>query len=121
VSGETTKLCKVMMLTTSDNDSEALAALRKANALLKQRGLNWEDIFAALTEAAASDEDEDDSEDYEAARIRAALAVAMRSAGSESFRDFLDSIAEQFAEKGFLSPKQRAAVFKSARRAGWQG
>ncbi len=36
---------KLMALTTSDNDGEALAALRKANAILKRGGLTWQALL----------------------------------------------------------------------------
>ena len=117
-----------MMLTTSDNDSEALAALRKANAHLKKNGHTWQDIFRAFAEAvailrkaAADDDDDDDAAEGERGRLWEALRAAQASAGSESFRLFMKDLATQLAAKGSLSPKQRAAVFKSARRAGWRG
>ena len=39
---------KLMMMTTSDHDREALTALRKANALLKAEGKNWEELITGL-------------------------------------------------------------------------
>jgi hypothetical protein len=35
------KLIKLLMLTTSDNDAEALSAIRHANQLLKRTGSTW--------------------------------------------------------------------------------
>jgi hypothetical protein len=39
------KFHKLMNLTQSDNDNEALAALRKANSMLKHSKLTWKDIL----------------------------------------------------------------------------
>ena len=39
------KLSKIMEMTTSTNDAEALVAIRKANALMKAEGLTWENVL----------------------------------------------------------------------------
>ena len=39
---------KFMMRTTSENDAEALTALRKANAVLKKQGVTWSDLCRRL-------------------------------------------------------------------------
>ena len=41
------KLIKLLNLTTSKNDGEALSATRKANAFLKDNGINWEEFVLA--------------------------------------------------------------------------
>lgn len=41
----TTKLKKILELTNSDNDNEALLAMRHANKILKDEGKTWSDIF----------------------------------------------------------------------------
>ena len=40
-----TKLAKLLALTTSNHDGEALSAARKANALVKRQGKTWQAIF----------------------------------------------------------------------------
>jgi hypothetical protein len=40
------KLIKILSLTSSDNDAEALSAIRMANSLIKSKGLTWEEIIA---------------------------------------------------------------------------
>lgn len=42
------QLRKLMMLTHSDNDTEALAALRKANALMREHSYDWNSAFDRL-------------------------------------------------------------------------
>ncbi len=39
---------KLMMMTSSANDGEALVAIRKANAILAEANVNWEQFLAAL-------------------------------------------------------------------------
>lgn len=39
------RLTKLMMMTTSASDGEAVIALRKANAMLKESGINWQEIL----------------------------------------------------------------------------
>jgi hypothetical protein len=43
---ERERFVKLLSLTRSGNDGEALAALRKCNDILKQHRLNWDDIVA---------------------------------------------------------------------------
>ena len=40
------KILKLLDLTNSENDAEALNAIRKANDVRKKAGLQWEDVFA---------------------------------------------------------------------------
>ena len=42
---ERSKLKKLMALTTSENDGEALNALRAANRILARNDLSWEDLL----------------------------------------------------------------------------
>ena len=39
------KLLKFLMLTTSENDGEALNAIRMANKRLKKEGVEWKDLI----------------------------------------------------------------------------
>lgn len=43
-----TRLAKVLALTQSDKDHEALAAMRKANEIIKGEGLTWDELLHAL-------------------------------------------------------------------------
>lgn len=43
------RLVKFMMMTTSSNDSEALIAIRKANALLRVNNTDWSGILKPPT------------------------------------------------------------------------
>lgn len=41
------RLAKVLALTQSDNDAEAIAAIRRANEIIKSEGLQWSDLLTA--------------------------------------------------------------------------
>ena len=47
-------LIKLLRMTTSDNDGEALTALRKANALLRSAGWDWEKLINAKIRVVAN-------------------------------------------------------------------
>ena len=42
---------KLMMLTTSPHDAEALVALRKANRILSEAKVNWAELLGAARQA----------------------------------------------------------------------
>lgn len=39
------KLAKLLAMTTSDNDGEALNAVRAANRIVKESGMSWQDVL----------------------------------------------------------------------------
>lgn len=41
------RFAKLMAMTTSDNDNEALIALRQANKILAEKKMTWREIIAA--------------------------------------------------------------------------
>lgn len=46
-SDDIVKVVKLLKLTQSDNEHEALAALRRANAILKKHDIQWDKFFAS--------------------------------------------------------------------------
>lgn len=42
---QASRLTKLLMMTTSDNDGEALVALRKANEMMRAKKISWMDVF----------------------------------------------------------------------------
>jgi hypothetical protein len=106
------QLKKLMTLSTSDNDHEALACLRQATTLLARSGYTWEmclsraiSVVQEVEPAPAGDDD-----------LEAAFDLALRNASGE-FRGVLSSIREQYHARGFVSPRQRAVVLDAADRA----
>jgi hypothetical protein len=135
-------LVKLLMMTTSPNDGEALTAIRKANAMLAGANVNWEEFLKAVqtTNAAQADQSfrtppsqrryrHDDGDDFRnaftdvgrspsqkftnAKIIDPMFEVAFANA-SGGFADFLNSVHEWWEEKGFLTEKQYYAVKRAA-------
>jgi len=125
-------LIKLMMLTTSTNDGEALTALRKANKILADAKLNWEQVLSRLEKPdnsfrvppsrrprpqpdwdhAGSERPGRKSNDHIIERMfNDALAKKNLSEGS---KEFLESIRLWFETKGFLTDKQYSALEKLA-------
>ena len=50
------KLIKILSLTTSSNDSEALSAIRKANEFIVANKLNWNTIFIEPPQSTSNDD-----------------------------------------------------------------
>jgi hypothetical protein len=136
---------KLMMMTTSSNDGEALTALRKANAILAEANVNWAEFLSAVGSGKTQEDNSfrvkpserqkrrnqsfDDnsfsdvgksagsSSRYDDAKeIEPMFERAFANAGNSGFRDFLDSVHEWWEDKGFLSDKQYQAVKKAADR-----
>lgn len=129
------QLEKLMLMTTSDNDHEALSALRMANALLKKHGYTWSSAFKRLVKVENPLEGymEPVSAGYrEPARSTApaprpyheeTLHESRKRAIKEAFEEldgatvpsrsegFLQSLKEWFDEKGWLTDSQREALF----------
>jgi hypothetical protein len=118
---------KIMARTTSDNDHEALAALRAANALLKEESLTWERVLSRSINVIQEVEQAPDDDTYRhhhgapsKSRVQvmldaALLAEAERKAASiprlsRRSREFVESIHTFFEEKGYLTDGQRDAI-----------
>ncbi len=113
------QLEKLMMMTTSDIDAEALSALRKSNEILKRHGYTWTSAFQRLVkvergmEAYTEEPAQKDESLTEARRrtIREAFndleAVEIRGGDAE----FVESLEDWFTKKGFLTDAQREGLF----------
>lgn len=112
------RLQKLMMSTTSDNDHEALQAIRSANAILKHYAIDWNRVFSRTVQVV--DEVEEAPRDLAAVRaeeIETAFGIvegADSTAGD--FASFIASLREQWDRSGHLSAAQEEALFKSAKR-----
>lgn len=117
-----TRLRKLMGLTVSDNDHEALQALRSANAILKQNDITWDKFFSrtvtVVNDFDAAPDDEPNSEGKRRAKmVDQAFEVLARKELRGDAEDFIASLQEQWANNGYLSEKQQEALFKFARNA----
>ena len=107
---DTERLTKLLMLTTSSNDAEALAAMRKANALLAQAGLNWEKFIGlrkAIAERTTNKTTVDASDE-----IEQMFDLLMSSVKGE-FSSWIESAYDYYQRNGHLTARQYD-VLKSA-------
>lgn len=131
-------LIKLMLMTTSPHDGEALNAIRKANAILAEANVNWAEFLAAVetTKAAAPDQSyrtppsqrrhkNDDNaftnvggggsgEKFNDPAVIDPLFEKAFAKSSGSFSGFLESVFDWWTEKGFLTEKQFYAIKRAA-------
>jgi hypothetical protein len=123
---------KLMMMTTSSHDQEALTAIRKANAILASANVNWEEFLGAVDEVKASstrhaNSDSDFSDINGSSSYRGSGACSDASLidpmfeqafanvrPGSSFRDFIESIHEWWETRGYLTQRQFQALRKAA-------
>ena len=118
------KLAKVMQLTQSSSDGEALAAIRMANAMLAKVNLNWAELIKNdfevpednLIALRAGEYDRTFPPVYEQARqsdIEEIFACLMTADIEQNFMQVLQSIFSQYNRKRRLSIKQYATICKA--------
>lgn len=117
------KLSKLLAMTTSDTDPEALSAIRMANALLTREGVTWAEV---LQDAPASlnivlqrtpYKDETD-EKWVAPHLKDAVIIdlmfrilyAQPRSGSEDFWRWVDDVHAKWKQYGSLTPGQYEAL-----------
>lgn len=111
---------KLMGKTATSNDNEALMAIRRANKMLSEAKITWEEIAIALdkfNDAYPQDgprkAPETNWEDFtphghhtDAQEINRLFVRVRTRNHNASFEAFLDSINDWWLEKGFLTRKQ---------------
>lgn len=125
---------KLMMMTTSDVDGEALVALRKANAMLAEQNMNWEELLKAKVKFARQERSEEyhqrkrgernrhDSTNGEFVmpsdeEINLFFEILLDSVHPKApFREFVESVHSFWEENGYLTKRQAEAIKKAAER-----
>jgi len=117
------RFVKLMMLTTSIYDGEALTALRKANAMLAGENVNWKEMFERkLKPGAAKPKPEPPPRKPppsagtidDPAWIDHMFDVLFEKVRPPSgFRVFVEDVHEWWEERGFLTQAQYDAIKKS--------
>ena len=84
------RLVKFLNLTSSKNDGEALSALRKANSLLKENNLVWENVIIEPT-IPKQEVEEDQAISYMNIKKEQAFSTELKSEinALKKFRNFL--------------------------------
>ena len=109
------RLKKIMDRTASPEDGEALASVRAANRILAAEGLTWTRVLSrtviVVDEVEPAPRRDDDKRPSGAAdAISSILDEAERTASGKTTMDFIADLRRQHEEKGWLSPKQVAAL-----------
>lgn len=119
------RFIKLMMLTTSSNDGEALNALRMANSYLARLNRTWEQVIreklTIIEEAKLFTDGDltrspDRSEKFSDPDIDFLFDELRNRNISPSFRAFVDSVHEWWEQKGFLTEAQYRAIKKAVER-----
>jgi hypothetical protein len=111
------RLKGMMDRTTSENDNEALVALRAANRLLARENLTWTRVLdrsvqlAVPFESRSTAEGQTDDDEMETL-----FDAALNGTKVGSFRDTLQSIYSQWQANGRISARQREVVEEAAER-----
>lgn len=114
-------LKKLLALTASDQDGEALTAARKANALLLRTNVHWFDLVDAAEHSRPAPQAQPEPPPAQPERtayqreIDDALELVLTTASGD-FRRFILGLKEQWEETGTLSPRQRDALLKAKRK-----
>lgn len=110
-------LIKVLNLTTSENDGEALSAMRKANAILKTHGVLWDSVVKAPAVAqqkksyGSGNRTESQSDDLDRMQYLMRECILTPWEG-----EFINNIQDWYVRNGYLTPKQRHVFDKVYRK-----
>lgn len=126
------RLAKILALTTSDTDGEALAAIRRANYILKEAGLDWASVLApqhVVNIRVASNnpppgafgmnpEDFKPDEDWIAPHLKDRVIIetmfraiySQPRTGNDEFWEWLDSVDHHFRTYDQLTANQYQAL-----------
>lgn len=117
------RFIKLMMMTTTPNDNEALVALRMANAELASINRNWEEVLRSkVTVRGGSEETQPPPgfHQHSGPEIDLWLEAALRRTPyHSSFRRFLESLQSFWEDRGYLTEKQYAVLKRAANRERW--
>jgi len=123
---------KLMSMTTSSHDGEALVAIRKANAILAEANVNWEEFLAALDQSKSSymtppskrpqakrdptEFHDVDAKHHDSTTIDIMFEKAFdRTPSGSSFYEFLQSVHDYYVQRGYHTDKQYQAIRRAAR------
>lgn len=117
-------LSKMLGKTGSDNDAEALAFMRRANAMVRNAGLTWDQLLQLpqlkYTIPAAPEDTVEQAKPRATvkAQVSYALDFLRQVPMSESRREFVDQCQVNFdLNDGYLNEHARAQLFGMVRSA----
>jgi hypothetical protein len=115
------KFIKLMMMTTSDQDHEALVALRKANAIIAGMNNNWEEVLRGKVKVVGIAQQQSYNATYvhhtNATEIDAMFETLLRTVPRQSsFRDFVEDVHGYWENRGYLTDAQYKALKRAMER-----
>lgn len=121
------KLAKLLGLATSDNDHEAIGALRAANRLVKAEKMTWEEVLAGPEKSfrvSVQRRPYTAEEDWVAPHLKDKVMIdlmfrtlyAQPRTGNEEFWRWVDAVHHKFDQYGQLTPGQFVALRKCYQR-----
>lgn len=119
-------LAKIMEMTASDKDGEALNAARMATSMVKDAGMTWEQLLAEPAQRQvtvtvtrhAPPQQAEQREGWIPPHLKDKVTIDMMfravfatpRSGNEEFWQFMDSIHNWFQQHGALTQKQYQAL-----------
>ncbi len=107
------KLKKLLALSTSNHDGEALSAIRKANSLLAAQGLDWSTVFTGVfTEGYESAmADVETERRAPGATLSDQIGCLLAEADLTSAQhDLVSGFERYYRNRGFLSERQKEVL-----------
>jgi len=106
-----TKVLKLLNLSSSSNDGEALNSIRIANEILKKHKLDWEKfmMFPKMTDAQSRRTTGKEHPDDE---IQVMFELVLKRVEGQKAEEFINSIHSFWKRTGFLTKKQETALRK---------
>jgi len=117
-----TRFIKLMGMTGSIHDGEALNALRMANAILAETGMSWEEfikgrVTVQMVQMGQPSPPPRSGKIYkDAEEIDECFEILLEGRLSESFRGFVESVHSFWQERGYLTEAQYKAIRQAAER-----
>lgn len=113
-------LKRILGMTFSNHDGEALAAMRKANAILTKYNLTWAEVLGRTVNVMSTPATDEIVEAGNTIDLRDQIRNAFNELRgvymTPSFVGFLNSIEQDFRRNGYLSPAQRKPLFDAVKR-----
>lgn len=121
------KLAKLLAMTTSTHDGEAINAMRLANEMILKAGLTWENVLTTVghpgftvTVTRHKAPEQRPYEEWVAPHLRDKASIdlmfrtiyAQPRTDNEEFWQFMDSIHERWTRHGNLTQKQYSALVR---------
>lgn len=110
------RLKKVLGMLGSDQDGEVLAAAKAATKIMKDNGLTWDEFFRKQVSASAPSGEVEEELEVDLKEMIESAFNELRGKVKGDFGQFIGSLEEQFSEKGYLTPAQRAPLFAAVQK-----